>query len=103
MSNNIHMYDKGTIFKVKIIDDSTEEAIDISSSTGRKIKFLKPYGDSLEVVARLSTDGRDGYIEYTTDGTELDIKGDWEIQGWVEGIAYTNSSEIKEFEVHKNI
>ena len=102
MSNNIHQNDVGTIFKVKIIDDNTLAAIDVSTATTKKIKFRKPPNVQVIKTAEFTTDGSDGYIQYTTIDGDLDRTGLWKIQGFVEGATYKNSSEVDTFTVLKN-
>ena len=101
--SNIHKNDIGTVFKCRIIDDESENAINISAATVKKIRFRKPTGIVLDKVAAFTTDGSDGYIEYATIDGDLDIVGTWEYQGYIVDSGYTNSSEIKEFEVEKVI
>lgn len=102
MSENIHIGDVGTIFKIKIVDDDSV-AIDISDATTKQIIFLKPgRRASVTQTATFTTDGTDGYIEYQTVADDLDKAGLWKIQGKVIGPTYTNSSETWPFLVKVN-
>lgn len=103
MSNNIHVGDIGTLFKVRIIDDVLGTPIDISAATTKKIIFVKSNKSRLSVDADFTTDGTDGYIEYSTQSGDLDQAGSWRIQGKTIGSTYTNSSEIDSFLVYKNL
>ena len=101
--SEIHVRDIGTVFKVRIIDESTDAAIDISDATTKEIKFKNPNGTSATQTATFTTDGTDGYIEYTTVANDLDLHGSWQLQGFVSSATYQNNSEITRFEVEKNI
>lgn len=103
MSNNIHLGDIGTIFKVRILDDSTSSPIDISSSIEKVIKFKKSNGVILERNAVFTTDGSDGYMEYSTIAGDLNVSGNWTIQGFVKSSTFENNSEIGVFEIKPNI
>jgi hypothetical protein len=104
MSNNIHVGDIGTIFKLKIVDDDTGLPIDVSLADTKEVKFRPPDGPSVTKTASFTTDGSDGWIQYTTIAADLSIDGDWDIQGFVVRTGfYSNHSEVKEFVVHDNL
>ena len=103
MSKNIHVGDIGTLFKVRIIDDILGTAIDISAATTKKIIFVKRDKSRVEFAADFTTNGSDGYIEYSTQSGDLDQAGSWRIQGKTIGPTYTNSSEVDSFLVLKNL
>lgn len=99
--DNIHVGDIGTVFKIKITDDAGL-ALNISAATTLKIIFLKPNKERLEKTATFSTDGTDGYIQYSTIAGDLDRPGAWKIQGYVVEASYTNSSQVDTFHVKPN-
>lgn len=103
MSNNIHVDDVGTIFKVLIKDDDTGAALDIRTATTLQLKFKKPQSPTVTKTAVFTTDGSDGYIQYPVIAGDLDISGKWSVQGFVSGGGYDNSSEIGTFTVHPNL
>ena len=103
MSNNIHLGDVGTVFKVRIIDDVTGYPIDISTSTTRTIRFKKSNGVIILKTAVLTSDGTDGYMQYATISGDLNVSGTWTIQGFVLSSTYENSSELNTFIVNANI
>lgn len=103
MSNNIHLGDVGTIFRVRIIDDSTGVPIDISSAVVKTVKFKKSNGVILEKAATFTTNGTDGYMQYSTIQGDLNVSGTWTIQGFVQGSTFRNNSEINTFTVNANI
>ena len=100
---NIHINDIGTVFKVMIVDDATDAAMDVSAATTKQIKFGKPSGTTVVQTASFTTDGTDGYIEYKTVANDLDLHGSWQIQGFVVSATYSNHSQVSRFEVEKNL
>lgn len=81
--DKIYIADEGTVFEIEIQESGV--ALDVSGATDMKIKFQKP--DDAETVmtkdATFTTDGTDGLIRYVTLAADLDVEGDWVIQGWV--------------------
>lgn len=98
---DIHVGDIGTVFKIKIVDDDGI-AINIASATTLQIIFLKPNNQRLVKTATLSTDGTDGFIQYSTIADDLDRPGVWRIQGRVVQATFTNSSARSSFHVKPN-
>lgn len=102
--SEIHVGDIGTVFKVKIVDDDTGDAIDISLCLIKEIKFAKPDGDTVVTyTASFTTDGTDGFIQYSTLAGDLDVHGRWEVQGRIVHPTFTNSSKIGSFIVKPNL
>lgn len=95
----IYVGDVGTVFKVRVVDCSDNSAIDISASTLRQIIFKKPTGAIVTQTAVLSSGGVDGYMQYTVITGDLDMSGEWEIQGYVEGSGFNNSTTVGTFTV----
>lgn len=103
MNDEVHVGDIGTVIKVRFIDDKTKLPIDISDFTLLVIKVLKPVTGLASLLAVLSGDGTDGYAEFISIADTFSLKGDWKIQGHVEGPGYKNHTRIKEFEVFENL
>lgn len=101
--SEIHQGDIGTVFKVRIINDITGDAVDVSSATEKTITFRKPDKTAVEKTATFSTDGSDGYIQYSTIAGDLDQIGLWKLQARVVSPTFTNNSETDSFEVKKNL
>lgn len=99
MSDCIHVGDVGTLFRVRILDCDTGEPEDISGATVKEIRFKKPTGVILVKTATFSTDGIDGYIQYMVISGDLDMSGTWEIEGYVEGVGFKNTSSKGTFYV----
>lgn len=101
-ANEIHVGDIGTIFEVTIMDGAS--VINISSALSLEIIFVKP--DKIKVVntAVLSSDGIDGKMRYTISSiSELDLKGNWKLQGKVKLPSGTWSTDIDKFKVYGNL
>jgi hypothetical protein len=99
MSNCIYVGDEGTVFKVKITDCDTGAIIDLTPVSVKQIVFKKPTGVVVTQTAVFTTDGSDGYIEYTSAAGDLDMSGTWSIQGHVESAGFKNSSSVSTFSV----
>lgn len=101
-SNEIHIADIGTVFEVTLMDDTV--IVDISAATVMQIIFEKP--DKVIVVntAVFTSDGTDGKMQYAVAlNTELDLKGNWKIQGKVTLPTGSWSSDIDKFKVYENL
>ena len=103
MSNNIHVGDVGTVFKVRIVDDATRTALEIGDATTKELHFKLPDGTDMVRPALFTTDGTDGYIQYATVAGDLTLKGHWSVQGYVVTPTFVNSSDIGHFYVKGNI
>lgn len=90
-------------FKIRFVDSDSGSVVDVSAATTLMIKFRKPDQTAVQQTATFTTDGSDGYIEYTTDNTDLDQSRMWHIQGFVSGVGLQNSTELGHFEVKKNL
>lgn len=96
-SENMHVGDIGTHIRVTISGYDGD-----FTPTTIKFSFLKPN------KTKVSKDGvlysaSNGIVEYVTQDGDLDIKGIWKLQVWVElsdGSWYTNKTT---FEVDNNI
>jgi hypothetical protein len=102
-ANEIHIGDIGTIFEVTLMDDVTP--VDVSAASVMEIVFRKSDGTTIVTnTATFTTDGTDGKIEYKTVlDTELDVKGNWRIQGKVTLPSGSWSSDIDTFKVYENL
>lgn len=97
----IHLNDIGTRFEVTISDEGN--IVDISTATTKEIIFGKPDSNILTKAASFVTDGTDGKIEYFSITGDLSVIGIWSIQSNLVLGSGTWRSEIKEFEVLRNI
>lgn len=101
MSSEIHVDDIGTKFVVTVLDDSA--VVDISPAANLIIYFRKPDNSVLEKIASLSTDGTDGKMYCITESGDLDLTGNYKIQGKVILSTGTYYTSLGSFKVHCNI
>ncbi len=97
----IHLNDIGTTFEVTIKDDG--QVVDISAVTLKQILFKRPNGFLLTKTANFVTDGTDGRMDYISVDGDLGQIGNWSIQAKITLGGGTWNSEIKPFEVFKNL
>ena len=98
----VHQYDIGTIFRFEVLNEK-EKIIDLSVATTKEIIFKTPNGTTLTKPASLTTDGKDGLMEYTTVAGDLDQAGSWQRQGHLVLSAGEWRSSIVQFTVHSNL
>jgi hypothetical protein len=96
-NDTIHVNDVGTQFIVTIED--CNGPIDISAYTPLQLTFAKPDGTTSSKTATFYTDGTDGKIQYITLAGDIDMAGEWKIQGLVSGF----HSSIGSFTVQRNL
>ena len=108
MADEVHVGDIGTVLRVTVQDEDAA-IVDISAASTKQILIKKPNGTLLTKTAAFTTDGTDGQMQYTTVGAvgetpaDLDVAGDYKIQGYVvigTG-AWKTSTHIEH--VHKNL
>jgi hypothetical protein len=100
-SDEIHVNDIGTTFKCLIKDD--DDIRDVSTASTKELIFLKPSGETLTKTASFTTDGTDGYIQYTSVDGDLDESGFWKIQAHIVLGSLDLRSNIEVFKVHPNL
>lgn len=97
----VHVNDIGTLFKLTLTDDSV--AVDISGATTKQIKLKKPDGTVLTKTAIFTTDGTDGKMFYQTIADDIDVTGEWQIQGYVVLATGTWYTSVHSFRVFENL
>lgn len=99
----IHVGDVGTVFELTITEKNGT-VVDVSSAETLVIHFQKPNKTKLARTAVLTTDGKDGKIQYTTVAGDIMSTGVWQFQGYaVFSASEKFSSEVAEFPVMPNI
>lgn len=101
MSNEVHVNDIGTEFRITVKDDGV--VVDVSGATTTQIIIRKPSGTVLTVSATLYTDGSDGIIYYNAVSGDLDEVGLYKIQAKVVIGAGTFYTSVGSFKVYCNI
>lgn len=93
--------DIGTLFKIRIVDQDGDVE-DVSTATTKEIIFRRPDGTTLTKTASLTTDGTDGYIEYSSVNGDLDMLGVWELQARIVKGGNDWHGTVKKFRVLRN-
>lgn len=78
----VHKNDVGTVFRLTIYENGA--AMDISAATVKQIKFQKPSGTVVAQSGTFTTDGTNGQLEYTSVTSDLNEKGAWKLQVYLE-------------------
>lgn len=100
-TEEIHVGDIGTIFRITVNSDSSP--LDISAASTKQIIFRKPDGNIMTKDAAFYTDGTDGIIQYATLEDDLSIAGTWKIQALVALPSGNWRSSISEVTVYANL
>lgn len=101
MCDNIFVDDIGTIFRATV-KDQNDEVVNIASGT-YSITFKKPDGTTVTKTATLYTNGSDGIMQYSAESGLLNIKGKWQLQGFVDLPAGQWHTNIDDFTVKQNL
>jgi hypothetical protein len=77
-----HVGDYGTPIILTIYkQDNT--ILDISATGSRVVYLINPSGSRIQKVGDLVTDGTDGKMQYSLENGDLNVEGQWKIQGYV--------------------
>ena len=101
MADEIHVGDVGTQLLGTVTDD--EVAVDISGATTKVFLFTKPDGTQINRTANFLTTGTDGKLQYTTVANDLDLEGEWKIQGHIAMPSGNWHTKISRFTVLGNL
>ena len=99
--SDIHVGYQGLVLKPRFTDDGA--VVDISAATGRTIRLRDPDGTTSDKTATFTTDGTDGYIQYTTDADDLNKAGKWQAQAIVTGPSLNIPTKKFSFVVKPNL
>ena len=101
MSEEIHVDDIGTIFRLALTDSGS--IVDISTTSSLQVCFTTP-NTVFTKIGTLTNVGTDGLFQYTSVEGDLFEIGSWEWQGV---IVFPNGhvfhTNVREFEVFPNI
>ncbi len=102
---DIHVGDTGTRFELPIVDmiNDVSVAVDISSATVKTIKFRGPDNVTVSKTAGFTTDGTDGKIDYTSITNDIDQRGQWKIQAYIEMPSGKFHTSMSSFGVSGNL
>lgn len=102
MSQQIHVGDVGTEFRILVKDEGV--AMDLSGVSSMSVKFRTQTNVKKTKTPVFVNSGTDGLIKYVSESGFLDEKGQWDLQVYVElpGGSRWNT-DIVNFHVHPNI
>jgi hypothetical protein len=98
----IRIGDIGTAFEIALTEDGSVFSI-ADALTVKQIKFKKPDGTTVTQDAVFSSDGTDGKLRYVSIVGDIDMRGSWQMQAYVEKASWQGHSEINYFEVFENL
>lgn len=98
MSAEIHVGNTGTVFQFQVLDQDSA-AVPLGGHTLQMV-FSRPDTTRLVVTPTFTTDGSDGYIQYSTISGDLNQAGIWRLQAVVTSgsrVWYSNALSFKVF------
>jgi hypothetical protein len=98
----IHLGDKGTVFRVTV-QDQDGTPVDLSVASAREFIFRKPDGVIVKKTGTNTGTGADGKMQYITVANDLDQTGTWRVQGRVAIGAGEWHTDQYRFIVHPNL
>lgn len=99
--DNIHVDDFGWLLKLRIVQDGS--AVDISSYTTRSFILRDPTGTTATKTATFTTDGSDGWLQYTTQDGDVDRVGMWSVAARISKTGTELTSEAISFPVLERV
>ncbi len=101
-TEDIHVGDTGTIFKMTLLKD-VGVPMDVSTATTLQFVFLSSHKRRFVVTAVKTNDGRDGIVQYASVPGDLDVAGPWKFQAKIITPLGSWSSDVVSFTVKPNI
>ena len=92
----LHIDDKETVLRFTVKEGGV--ALDLSTSTLRQLILQKRNKEIIIADMSFFTDGVDGKLEYITSGSDIDNKGTWKGQVYLEfgtGHWHTSTADIE--------
>ena len=102
MPAEVHLNDIGTEFRATL-KDQDGVVVDISTASTRTMKFRKPTGVTVTKTAALFGTGTDGKMKYLSITGDLDVLGEWRVQGFVAIGAGSWHTDEYRFTVHPTL
>lgn len=100
--SEIHVGDVGVSFEYTITQDDGV-VLDLSDASLIQLIFYRPNIEPLIVTPFLVTDGTDGRIQYLSEAGDINVRGLWQVQVYVEIGSGAFYSKIEDFTVYRNI
>lgn len=102
MAANVHIGDVGTLFKPRFVDGNGV-VVDISSASVLTIIFNRPNGTGFSRTMTFLTNGVDGRGKYLSVEGDIDVEGQWSMEGYVELPSGHWHSDVQQFPVKSNL
>ncbi len=99
-ANEVHV---NMIFLIKVRVSDENGIKDISTYTTKTLYLTKPDASVLSKTMTFSTDGTNGYVQYTTVAGDLDQAGLYRVQVYLSKAGTTLYSDIGSFRVLENL
>ena len=100
-ANEVHVGDTPTI--TLTFQDGTT-AVDISGVATKEIWVSDPTGTRVAYSGTFTTTGTDGKLYHTCSVTNIDVAGDWQVQGYlVTGAGAVWHSDVQAMKVFANL
>jgi hypothetical protein len=93
--------DIGSTYTVTITENGLP--LDLTPSTGRQLRFLRPDNTVLAVTPAYVTDGTDGKLRHTFTSGQLSRPGSWQTQVHITTAGGEWHSDIGGFQVSTNL
>lgn len=102
---NVQIGSVGFDLVVQFLDCEGAKDLSVLAANVYEIRLKNPNGVVLQRPAALLSDGTDGKIHYTTVAGDLDVAGEWKIQGRAHDGPVTQDlwTEIGSFTVKNNL
>lgn len=99
----IQRTDTGVNFVVTLLDEQTNQILNISSATNINFIFRRPDKVTYIVDGSLYTDGTDGKVQYTSQPSDMTVAGLWKFQVSYQLNGATKLSSYTTFQVSSNL
>ena len=100
-ANEVHIGDTPTV--TLTFKDGTS-VVDISGVSTKEVWFADPTGTKVAYSGVFTTDGSDGKLYHTCSVTNIDVAGDWQVQGYVVTAGGAEwHSDVKDMKVYANL
>lgn len=78
----VHIGDEGTLIEITV--EENKIALNISTATVKVLKIQRKDKTVFQKDMDFVTDGSDGKLKYITSGSDIDMKGTWKGQVYLE-------------------
>lgn len=105
MAEEVHVGDVGVQLEYELLKSvsGVVTPLDVSDASLIQLTYQRPSGLPLIVNASLINDGTDGLVKYITQPGDLNVKGNWKVQVYIEIDDKKFHSEIDSFVVYGNL